>query len=41
MLGVFYVSNNYKQVTPIIKKGMVATNGMAFLPDKKNLQIIN
>lgn len=37
--GVFYVSNDYKEITPIVERGMVATNGIALSPDEKNLWV--
>lgn len=37
--GVCYVSNDFKKVTPIVERGMVATNGIALSPDEKNLWV--
>ena len=37
--GVYYVAPDFKQITPIVEKGMIATNGIALSPDEKVLWV--
>lgn len=37
--GVYYVAPDFKQITPIVENGMIATNGIALSPDEKVLWI--